>query len=178
MTKTNFVLRSGVPADVDEAIEIDNAAFALYRDVGISLDVDDSHPMIVAEKKAWRRCAELGGLVFAEDGTDGARVGFIAVSEIDGDAYLEQIDVLPTHMRRGIGQKLLAEAIAITQRWGRRGIVLLTYDHVPWNLPYYQRYGFERLLPDQIGPGIAADMASQARYLPMADHRVAMRKPL
>jgi predicted N-acetyltransferase YhbS len=178
MTKDTIVLRPGRPADVDAALEIDDAAFARYADVGITLDMDDDHPMVQGEKSAWRRCAQIGGLVFAEVESDGARVGFFALSEIDGAAYLEQIDVLPTHMRQGIGRQLMTEVIAMSRRWGHSDLVLLTCEHVPWNLPYYQRFGFERMGPADIGAGLAADMTTQARYLPMADRRVAMRKAL
>jgi predicted N-acetyltransferase YhbS len=96
----------------------------------------------------------------------------------EGAAYLEQIAVLPSHMRQGIGGQLMTEAIAIAHRRGHQDLVLTTYDHVPWNKPYYERLGFETIPADRVGPTLQGDLDNQRRYLPMPDHRIAMRLAL
>ncbi len=178
MTKTPCVLRPGGPDDVATAVAIDDAAFALYAEVGITVDFDDDHPLLAAEQNAWRGCAAQGGLVFADTKADGARVGFFALSAAEGAGYLEQIAVLPSHMRQGIGSQLTTETIALARRRGHTSILLTTYDHVPWNKPYYERLGFATIPTDQIGPTVQGDLDKQRRYLPMPEHRIAMRLAL
>jgi GNAT superfamily N-acetyltransferase len=148
MTKATYFLRPGSPADV------------------------------AAEQKAWRTCAKNGGLVFAESETEGARVGFFALGDADDEAYLEQIAVLPTHIRRGIGRQLMTAVIAMARRRGHTHLVLTIYDHVPWNRPYYEALGFAPILAERVGPSLRHDLATQRRYLPMPHHRIAMRKVL
>jgi len=170
-------LRRGAPGDVPTAVAIDDAAFMLYRDVGIAVDFAADHPLVLAEEAAWRRCAAGGGLFFAITQT-GVPVGFAAVGAIDGAAHLEQIAVLPAHMRRGIGRLLMDRAAVIARDHGHEAILLTTYDHVPWNRPYYAALGFEVVPEADWGPGIAATIAHQRAYLPMPARRIAMRKTL
>lgn len=178
MTKTPCILVSGTPNDVATAVAIDDAAFALYAEVGITVDFGDDHPLLAAEENAWRGCAAQGGLVFADTKADGARVGFFALSAAEGAGYLEQIAVLPSHMRQGIGGQLMTEAIAMARRRGHQDLVLTTYDHVPWNRPYYERLGFVTIPADRVGPTVQGDLDKQRRYLPMPDRRIAMRLAL
>lgn len=159
------------------AVAIDDAAFTIYRDVGIAVDFGVDHPLVLAEEAAWRHCAETGGLFFATAAADHP-VGFVAIGAIDGAAHLEQVAVLPAHMRRGIGRLLMDKAFAVARDHGHAAIVLTTYDHVPWNRPYYARLGFEVLAETDWGPGIAATVALQRAHLPMPARRIAMRKGL
>ena len=178
MTKATHVLRAGRPEDVAAAVAIDDAAAALYAEVGITMDFGADHPLVRAEEKAWRHAAQNAGLVFAELETDPTRVGFFVLGEIDGTAHLEQIAVLPAYMRQGIGSLLMNEAIAMARTRGTPSLILTTYDHVPWNGPYYQRLGFERVPTDQIGPATAALHDLYRQHLPQPDHWVVMRKLL
>lgn len=77
-----------------------------------------------------------GGLLVAQ-AEDGKSVAFVMLRPLDGWGYVEQIDVLPSHERRGIGAALL-------ERVGRDWPTLLlsTFRDVPWNAPYYARLGF------------------------------------
>ncbi len=127
---------------------------------------------------AWRVCAAHDGLLFATTKAEGARIGFIAMGTKDGDAYLEQISVLPTHMRRGVRTRLMTEAAAWSARRKHRAVWLTTYDHLAWNRSYYERLGFAVVPAADCGPDIAAAIAFQRTYLPEPDRRVAMRKTL
>ena len=63
---------------------------------------------------------------------------------------------------------------------GRRGhgaeLWLTTYDHLPFNRPYYERLGFRRV--DAFGRDIAQHLAAQREALPDPAHRIAMRRPV
>lgn len=80
-------------------------------------------------------------------------VGFARVDEVDGHAHLEQISVLPGHMRRGIGTALLEQACAWAVEQGYRAMTVCTFGDVEWNAPYYAKRGFVPLA--QLTPGLA-----------------------
>ncbi|MGW9158432.1 GNAT family N-acetyltransferase [Microbacterium sp. NPDC055665] len=75
-------------------------------------------------------------------------VGFVHVLEIDGHAHLEQLSVLPSFGRRGIGRRLVQAALSEARRRGHRKITLRTYRDVPWNAPFYASAGFSVTEPD------------------------------
>jgi ribosomal protein S18 acetylase RimI-like enzyme len=69
-------------------------------------------------------------------------VGFVRVEEVDGLAHVEELAVLPSHMRRGIGSALLESACAWAASNGYPAVTLITYADVPWNGPFYAARGF------------------------------------
>ncbi|WP_309491575.1 MULTISPECIES: GNAT family N-acetyltransferase [unclassified Microbacterium] len=79
---------------------------------------------------------------------DATVVGFVHVLEIDGHAHLEQLSVLPSHGRRGIGRRLVEAALAEARRRGHPRVSLRTYADVPWNAPFYASCGFIVTEPD------------------------------
>ncbi|WP_201754128.1 hypothetical protein [Micromonospora rubida] len=48
---------------------------------------------------------------------------------------------------------------------------------MPWNAPYYARYGFRKLEPDELTPGLAAMLAAEAALGLDPAARLAMRRP-
>lgn len=75
-------------------------------------------------------------------------VGFAHVLEIDGHAHLEQLSVLPSFGRRGIGRQLVQVALSEARSRGHQTITLRTYRDVPWNAPFYASCGFTETEPD------------------------------
>ncbi len=72
-------------------------------------------------------------------------VGF-ALARVMGDyAHLEEMDVHPEHARRGIGSQLLDAVIGWAEAGSLPGLTLITFRHLPWNAPFYERNGFVRL---------------------------------
>lgn len=178
MTERRYILTTATPADVEAAVAIDDAACLRYRDVGIDLDFDADHPMVVDERAAWSAGAAAGRLFFAIGEDADTRLGFVAMGIKDGCAFLEQISVLPDFMGRGVGGFLMDEAIAWSRNHGGGALWLTTYDHVPWNRPWYERRGFRVVPEEDWGPDIASTIAFQRACLPDPDARVAMRKAL
>jgi len=83
---------------------------------------------------------------------DGSLVGFAHLTGPDGRAHLEQLSVLPSYGRRGIGAALV-RAVMEEARWGGHDVLsLCTFADVPWNGPFYRSLGFvevEELEPFQ-----------------------------
>jgi GNAT superfamily N-acetyltransferase len=104
-------------------------------------------------------------------------VGFAQLDEVDGQAHLRQLSVLPSHMRRGLGSALLEASCAWAASAGYREIMLTTFAEVPWNGPFYRARGFVEM--ENPGPGLAAVRAAErAAGLDDLSPRIAMRRPL
>ncbi|HEY6562031.1 MAG TPA: GNAT family N-acetyltransferase [Polyangiaceae bacterium] len=163
--------------DFDEIVRIDDEATALYAETGLELVLGASHPFSQAEQARWRRSAELGRLFFAVNGEE-VRVGLAALDELDEAAYLDQLSVRRSAMRRGAGRFLLHHAIAWAENAGHSALWLTTYGHLPWNVPFYTREGFELVPESECGADVRHHLDDQRRWLPLPEQRVAMRRLL
>jgi len=113
-----------------------------------------------------------GGLLVAVDAQVPA--AFVMFREVEGCAYVEQIDVLPSHARRGIGADLLEAVAKLARARGWPALTLSTFKDVPFNAPYYARLGFEEV--GALTPGMSEIRAEhEARGLDETT-RVFMRR--
>ena len=113
-----------------------------------------------------------GGLLVAEQ--DGEVVAFVMFREVEGCGYIEQIDVLPSHERRGIGARLIEAVAEVARGRGWPALTLSTFKDVPFNAPYYRRLGFADV--EALTPGMAEIRAEhEARGLDESA-RVFMRR--
>ena len=167
-----LTLRTGRPADIDTLLEVERHAATLLLGHGShdlfamhSLATDDLLRGIAGD---WLTVAEV----------DGATVGFTLCGELDGNAHLYEMDVLPGHGRRGIGSALLEAACRRAQRRGCAGMTLTTLRNVPWNAPFYASRGFVELDEGEWGEGLGVIVARERMLgFPMA-LRIVMRRPL
>lgn len=72
-------------------------------------------------------------------------VGFVWVVLVCGQPHVEELAVLPSHRRRGIGRALLEAACRWAQTAGYTHLTLCTFRDVPWNGPFYRSAGFAEL---------------------------------
>ena len=86
---------------------------------------------------------------------DQTPVGFAMASIVDGGAHLDEMDVLPEFGRQGIGTGLVNALLD----WARRGdypaVTLITFRHIPWNAPFYERMGFKAMATSEVGQELA-----------------------
>jgi GNAT superfamily N-acetyltransferase len=101
-------------------------------------------------------------------------VGFALIALLPGGhPHLQEMDVLPAHGRQGLGTALLNEVVGWLARTGQSAITLTTARAVPWNMPFYARFGFEEVRDPS--PALLAIIADEAaRGLPSSD-RVVMQ---
>jgi 4-diphosphocytidyl-2-C-methyl-D-erythritol kinase len=73
-----------------------------------------------------------------------APIGFVWLDDTMGEGVVDiaEIDVLPSHGRRGVGAALLEHACAWARASGYRSVGLGTLADVPWNAPFYAKHGF------------------------------------
>ncbi|MGH6997976.1 MAG: GNAT family N-acetyltransferase, partial [Phenylobacterium sp.] len=110
-------------------------------------ELADDEPTDAATLAA--RIAEGGLLVAADADTP---IAFVMFRPVEGCGYVEQIDVLPSHARRGVGAALLDAAAALARARGWPALTLSTFKDVPFNAPYYARLGFTEV--EALTPGM------------------------
>jgi len=172
-----FTLRSGVIGDLDILGEIDTDAGMIFEEAGLFLDLPDTHEFPATERRRWAECLIARTTLIAMDG-DAHPIGFVAIGRKDGDAYIAQLSVRQRCMRRGVGGALLEAAAEIARGLGARAMRITTYDHLPWNRPFYEKHGF-RVVPEQAcGPEMLAEYAYEKKWLPEPHQRVLMCRSL
>lgn len=158
----------------------DVAALAAIERAAARLLAGHAPPSVLAEttdEAELRSALSDGRLWVARDGD--AAVGFALVELLSPRrAHLEEVDVLPSHGRRGLGAALVRAVCAWAERRGCAEVTLTTFRDVPWNMPFYTRLGFVEV------PGAALDAEMEeivrdeaARGL-ARDRRVVMRRTL
>jgi GNAT superfamily N-acetyltransferase len=78
-----------------------------------------------------------------------APVGFALVTMLADDVpHLDEVDVEPSHGRRGIGTALVRAVCEWATASGFAMLTLTTFRAVPWNRPFYARLGFVEISSD------------------------------
>lgn len=94
------------------------------------------------------------GRIWVAVDEDDAPVGFAIAREVDGMAYLHELDVHPQHGRQGLGARLIDTVVTWARENDYSAVTLATCRDIPWNAPYYTRLGFRILQEDEFGPGM------------------------
>jgi len=107
---------------------------------------------------------------------DDEPVGFAHVVVHErGVAHLEEVDVHPDHARRGLGRRLVQTVCAWATSHGFDAVTLTTFRHLPWNMPFYAKLGFEPVAADALSIAMHAVIDDEARRGLDRARRVVMR---
>lgn len=168
----NYTIAEALPSHVPYLAAIEDAAGEMFslddlpepaRSTGLSREAFEE---AVAARLAW---------VATEEGSD-VPVAFVLAEVLDGCWHVVELDVHPTHARRGLGSRLLEHMLDVAASRGFDVATLTTFEHVPWNAPFYARRGFRPLRREELGEGLAR-VLDKERALGMR-RRVAMARPL
>ena len=122
---------------------------------------------------ALARAARHGRLWVALAGD--APVGFALVEMLADDLpHLAEVDVEPSHARRGLGTALVRAACEWATASGFSMLTLTTFRDVPWNLPFYARLGFVEIPGGLLRPELAALVSNEAARGLAAERRAVM----
>jgi GNAT superfamily N-acetyltransferase len=148
---------------------IEQAAAAIFPELDLPPDirylVTDNETLMVAqsEKRLWAALDDNKTLV-----------GFALARIVGAYAHLEELDVHPDHGRQGVGSRLLRAVISWATDGGFPGITLITFRHLPWNAPFYERHGFVRLDDSNTGNSLRELIREEADAGIEPGNRVAM----
>jgi len=106
-------------------------------------------------------------------------VGFAHVEPLTVDVpHLDEIDVHPSHGRRGLGTRLVGAVCDWAAAAGHRAITLTTFRDVPWNMPWYRRLGFVELPAEAWSDALRRQVASETARGLDPSRRLAMVRRL
>lgn len=88
-------------------------------------------------------------------------VGFAIAAPFEDGAFLREIDVHPMHQRNGLGKLLVRSAIDWARAEGYPHISLTTFEHLPWNAPFYARMGFHCLSGSELPQALARKLQEE-----------------
>ena len=166
----NVTIRAAERADIGSMQAVEIAAGGAFVEVGMP-EIARDEPLpderlgdYVDGGRAWVGTA----------GTD--VVAYIVADVVDGNAHVEQVSVHPEFAGRRIGARLIDTVAGWAARRRMPALTLTTFRDVPWNAPYYERLGFVRLEPADLGDGLRALMATEADHGLEPAKRVAMRR--
>ncbi|WP_033288678.1 GNAT family N-acetyltransferase [Amycolatopsis jejuensis] len=143
------MIRLATRADLVALPALERAAGEPFRAIGMSEIADDAPPSVeeLVPFQSGGRC-----WVYAEPTV----VAYAIAEEVDGFGHVEQVSVLPSHARQGLGRALIDTVGEWAAARGLSGLTLTTFADVPWNRPYYSRLGFRVLPPESWGPQLRA----------------------
>jgi len=168
---SKYRVRLAGRADLHLLPAIERMANERFREYGLG-QVYDRCVITAEEFEARQHRGTLWLAVTARD----RPIGFATCSQLDDVAHLDEIDVLPQHGRRGVGTLLLRTVCT----WARSGaypaVTLSTTRGVPWNEPFYRRWGFREIAENTYTAGLRRLRAAEAAAgLPVA-RRLMMRR--
>jgi GNAT superfamily N-acetyltransferase len=164
-------LRPALTSEIDELMDIDDDAAALFLEAGIDFSDPAFAAFALAERARWLAATEQNRVELALDGAERV-LGFIALGFVDGQPYLDQLSVRRRFMRRGVGRTLLARAVTWSEAFG--DLWLTTYAHLAWNAPMYRRAGFVPVAEARCGAEMKRILREQRMALPAPEQRIAM----
>lgn len=173
MTEDLYHIRFARAEELPAIQQIEIAAASLFRNTDYFF-VTDFDPMpldfLVARQKD-------GHILVAADCDDRA-AGFLIMRMIDGAIYIHELDVHPSHGRRGLGRRLISAACDRARNAGCRAVMLSTFRDIEWNAPFYARLGFRILSDEELSPALIEVRRKEAKMGMPLDKRVCMRLEL
>ena len=171
------LLRIARVEELDLLCDIDRDASQLFDQVGLQMTAQHELEFAAAERRRWLECLRSGRTLLASNAT-GDLVGFAALAMLDGEGYLQQLSVRMQAMRCGVGTALLTATERMAEMAGARTLWLTTYQHLAWNLPFYEKAGFSVAAAQECGTELTQEFLFEQRLLPAPEKRVVMRKAL
>lgn len=153
--------------------EIEVSAGRAFADIGMP-EIARDEPLPVEELDRYRRA----GLAWVVSDPGDCPVGYLIAEVVDAALHVEQVSVDPEWAHRRLGRALLERAACEAQTRGLPALTLTTFEHVPWNAPYYERCGFRILQVQDWTPGLRAIREHEASLGLDRWPRVCMRRDL
>lgn len=168
----NYKIRAAKIEDLVTLTEIEQAAAELFGDTPYAF-LADAEPLPLDFVTQQFRA---GRVWVAVDDRD-IPVGFAIAQEVDGDAYLQEIDVNPAYGRRGIGRELVETVCVWAKHQHYRRIWLSTFRDIEWNAPFYTKLGFQILAEAELTSGFQQIRRKEAEAgLPIAQRVIMYRE--
>ncbi len=155
------MIRLAQARDLADIGRVERLASVLYAPYGLA----DRLSEIVTPLDEVARGIEAGTAWVVDDPGEGL-VGFALAHSAGSDLHLDEIDVVPSRLRRGLGSALLEEVLEHARARGAARLTLLTVDFVPWTLGFYAHHGFRVLSVAELDARLADALLVDLTKLP------------
>lgn len=134
---SGYRIRLARPEDADEFHRVEEDAAGLLREEpSLAGTVIPPTASTADHARTIRKGRSLAAL-------SGERViGFAAISTVGRELHLAELSVERAHQRCGVGSLLIRAMMIDARNSGYRAVTLNTYRDIPWNAPFYARFGF------------------------------------
>ncbi len=134
-------IRLARAADAIKLPEVERSAGEAFRALPDLAWIADDH---IEPAEAYLPLIAAGTVWVAE--TADSMIAGVLLAEAAADAlHIAELSVAIAFQQRGIGRRLLDAALAWARAKTLSALTLTTFRHVPWNAPFYTRYGFREL---------------------------------
>jgi GNAT superfamily N-acetyltransferase len=142
MASENFVISLAEPEDISSLPDIERSADQMFKpysdELGLREELFDHVNSVETFTKA-----QLAGQLWIAKTILGEVIGFALLLEIESFAHIEELAVLPSYGRQGVGSALLMAVCTWAKAAGFNAVTLRTFKLIPWNEPFYKRRGFQ-----------------------------------
>lgn len=164
-----YKIRAARIEDLATLAEIERAAGTLFRDTPYAFLVDAEPLSLDFVTQQF----QAGRVWVAVDDRD-ISVGYAIAQEVDGNVYLQEIDVHPAYGRRGIGRELVEMVCVWAKHQNYRRILLSTFRDIAWNAPFYAKLGFQILAETELTEGFQQIRSKEVEIGLPIDQRIIM----
>jgi GNAT superfamily N-acetyltransferase len=149
------MIRAAVPSDLAavRAVELSAATVFIGTHMDFAANHAPNHPddllAAMAAGLMWVACAaeDVVGFGFAEGFAEGL--------------YVRELSVAAAFQQQGQGSALLRAIVAAGRQRGDRQLMLTTDRTLPWNAPFYRRFGFVIVEGEAIPAVVQGRLAGQ-----------------
>ncbi|POA28803.1 MULTISPECIES: GNAT family N-acetyltransferase [unclassified Pseudomonas] len=113
--------------------------------------------------------------VWVAEATNQSIVGFLSAHTVDTELHIQEVSVSSSFQGQGLGRRLLQTALEHARRSGLTALTLTTFRTLPWNEPFYQRFGFESLASSDLDHRLQAVLEAETTHGLPGARRCAMR---
>ena len=176
MASDDYTIRLAELADIRSLAGVERQAARMFEGwtaaTGLTAEILDN----VSSDQELNEARERGHLWVAT--CDGEIVGFAQAIVLDGVVHLDEIDVVPAHMRKGVGSRLVETVCRWARSAGYPSVTLSTFRDVPWNRPFYESRGFHVVDARALAPQHRELVATEGSRGLRTDLRVVMERTL
>ncbi|HYQ53823.1 MAG TPA: GNAT family N-acetyltransferase [Pseudomonas sp.] len=101
------------------------------------------------------------GCSWVAESAQGRLSGFVCASLQNLTLHIEELSVLREAQGQGIGRQLLDQVVRAARQRAIPEVTLTTFMDVPWNSPFYARYGFTVIAEQDLGERLRSLLASE-----------------
>lgn len=169
----SYKIRAAQIEDLLALAEIEQAAATLFCDTPYAFLVDaEALPLDFVSQQF-----QAGRVWVAVEDRDLSVVGYAIALDVEGNAYLQQIDVLPAYGRKGIGRQLVEQVCLWAKQQNYSRIFLSTFVDIEWNAPFYMKLGFQVMAEVDLPNGFQQIRRQEAEAgLPIARRAILYRE--